>query len=114
MGPGFFGKMGIPLIAGREFKESDWLARKVAVVNQTFVKASWRGAIRWACNFPRAEVKLDTTIVGVVKDSHYSSVKEAAPKLYYRPVAAGQGDQRADFYVRTAMPENRWRRRSGG
>ena len=39
IGPGFFGKLGIPLIAGREFTESDSLAGpKVAVVNQTFVK----------------------------------------------------------------------------
>src|SRR5713101_5638296 len=39
VGAGFFGKMGIPLIAGREFTESDNLAGpKVAVVNETFVR----------------------------------------------------------------------------
>jgi len=39
VGAGFFGKMGIPLIAGREFTESDNLAApKVAVVNETFVR----------------------------------------------------------------------------
>ena len=44
VGPGFFGKMGIPLIAGREFTESDTLAGpKVAVVNETFVKRFLEG-----------------------------------------------------------------------
>ena len=37
VGAGFFGKMGIPLIAGREFSEGDNLGGpKVAVVNETF------------------------------------------------------------------------------
>ena len=40
VGPGYFGKMGIPLIAGREFTEADNLAGpKVAIVSQQFVKA---------------------------------------------------------------------------
>ena len=44
VGPGFLGKMGIPLIAGREFTESDTLAGpKVAVVNETFVKRFLEG-----------------------------------------------------------------------
>src|SRR5262249_20708995 len=44
IGPGFFGKMGIPLIAGREFTESDNLAGpKVAIVNEQFVKSFLEG-----------------------------------------------------------------------
>ena len=44
IGPGYFGKMGVPLIAGREFTESDNLAGpKVAIVNETFVRKILEG-----------------------------------------------------------------------
>ena len=100
IGPGFFGKMGIPLIAGREFTESDSLAGpKVAVVNETFVKRFLDGRNPLGVQFSGGGTAPDITIVGVVKDSHYSSVKDPAPPVYLPAVEAGQGDQR-DVFLR--------------
>ncbi len=88
IGPGFFGKMGIPLIAGREFTESDSLAGpKVAVVNETVCEDVPRMAgIRSASIYIGRRYKTrDIKIVGVVKDSHYSGVKQEPPPLYFTP-----------------------------
>jgi predicted permease len=107
IGPAFFGKMGIPLIAGREFTESDSLAGpKVAVVNETFVKRFLDGRNPVGIQFSAGGGPApDITIVGVVKDSHYSSVKDAAPALYYRSWRQDKEINGLHFYVRTALPE---------
>jgi putative ABC transport system permease protein len=106
IGPGFFGKMGIPLIAGREFTEGDSLAGpKVAVVNETFVKRFLDGRSPLGVQFSGSGSAPDITIVGVVKDSHYSSVKDPAPPVYYRPWRQDKEINGIYFYVRTALPE---------
>jgi MacB-like periplasmic core domain len=69
-GPEFFRKAGIPLIAGREIRESDTAAApKVAVVNETFVKQFFggRNPIGHRLGFSKSG-DLETEIVGVVKD----------------------------------------------
>jgi ABC-type lipoprotein release transport system permease subunit len=45
------------------------------------------------------------TIVGVVKDSHYSSVKQTVPPLYYTPWRQDKELNSLEFYVRSALPE---------
>lgn len=103
IGPGYLGKMGIPLIAGREFTESDGLARKVAIVNQSFVKGFLEGrnpiGLRMA-----VEEGFDIEIVGVVKDSHYAAVKQEPPKLYYVPWRQDKKINGLNFYLRSAIP----------
>jgi predicted permease len=106
IGPGYFGKMGVPLIAGREFSESDSLAApKVAVVNQTFVRRFLEGRSPLGVQFSGGGGAPDTTIVGVVKDSHYSSVKDATPPVYYQPWRQDKQINGLYFYVRSALPE---------
>ena len=106
VGPGFLGKMGVPLITGREFTESDTLAGpKVAVVNQTFVKRFLEGRNPMGLRFLAGGPGSETTIVGVVKDSHYSSVKNAPPPLFYRPWRQDKEINSLEFYVRSALPE---------
>jgi predicted permease len=85
IGPGYFGKMGVPLIAGREFAESDSLAApKVAVVNQTFVRRFLEGRRPLGVQFSGGGNPPDITIVG-----------DAAGLL--PALAAGQGNQRHLF-----------------
>jgi predicted permease len=107
VGPGFFGKMGIPLISGREFTESDSAAGpKVAVVNETFVRRFLQGRSPLGVQFSgNSGPATDITIVGVVKDSHYSSVKDPPPPLFYRPWRQDKQLNGLYFYVRSALPE---------
>jgi len=106
IGPGFFGRMGIPLIAGREFTESDNLAAPdVALVNQTFVKRFLQGRSPVGTRFFRGP-KQPTVIVGVVKDSHYAGVKQNPPPMYYIPWRQDKEINGLEFYVRSALPES--------
>ncbi len=103
VGPGFFGKMGIPLLAGREFTESDSAAApEVAVVNETFVRRFLDGRNPLSAQFTAGGGPI--TIAGVVKDSHYSSVKDPPPPLYYRPWRQDRQINGLYFYVRSALP----------
>ena len=103
IGSGFFGKLGIPLIAGREFTESDNLAGpKVAVVNQQFVKKILEGRNPIGVKFGSG--KPDMEIVGVVRNSHYSGVKQEPPALYYTPWRQDKEINSLAFYVRSALP----------
>jgi predicted permease len=105
VGPGFFGKMGVFLINGREFADSDTLAApKVAVVNQTFARHFFGTADPIGRNFGTAGTKPDIEIVGLVKDSKYSSVRGATPPVYFLPYRQDQEIGDIYFYVRSALP----------
>jgi putative ABC transport system permease protein len=106
VGPGFFGKAGIPLIAGREIQDTDTAgAPKVAVVNETFVKQFFDGKnpIGHRLAFGRKPV-FDTEIVGVVKDSHYASVRQQPPPLFYKAWRQEEKIGSISFYVRSDLP----------
>jgi predicted permease len=103
IGPGFFGKMGIPLIAGREFNESDNLAGPhVAIVNEQFVKSFLQGRTPIGTRFSGGGSEME--IVGVVKNSHYSGVKQTPPNLYYTPWRQDKEMNGLGLYVRSAIP----------
>ena len=106
IGPGYFGKMGIPLIAGREFTEADNLAGpKVGIVSETFAKSLIHDRNPVGLKFSvGAGGPLDIEIVGVVKDSHYSAVKQDPPKLYFTPWRQDKELHGLFFYVRSAIP----------
>jgi predicted permease len=107
VGPGYFRTMGMPLVTGREFTESDRLgAPKVAVVNEAFVRhfignrnPIGVGVLRGS----DSKVKFDTLIVGVVKDARYSSLRDPIPPVYYTPYAQSPRQRSMYFYVRTAI-----------
>ena len=107
IGPEFFGKMGVPLINGREFAESDTLAApKVAVVNQTFARHFFGAANPIGHKFGIGS-KPDIEIAGVVKDSKYSSVRDATPPVYFLPYRQDRGIGDIYFYVQAALPVDR-------
>jgi predicted permease len=111
IGPGFLGKMGIPLVVGREFTERDSLAGpKVAIVNEQFAKDFFGGQSPLGRKFtvgwgPKAIP--DTEIVGVVKNSHYASVREKPLRVYYTPWRQDKGVGEMSFYLRSTLPADR-------
>ncbi len=87
VGAGFLHTMGIPLLSGRDFADSDTTSTPVvAVVNETFAKRF----------FPHSSPighqlggRQPVTIVGVMADSKYTSVSEdPIPMAYYDEMQA--------------------------
>jgi predicted permease len=79
VGPDNFHVLGVPILQGRDISDSDTAASTpVAIVNETFVK-------RFLPNTNPIGHQLDNkTIVGVVKDSKYTSADEKPhPMAYY-------------------------------
>ncbi|HWR50019.1 MAG TPA: ABC transporter permease [Bryobacteraceae bacterium] len=107
VGSGFFGKMGVPLLNGREFTDRDTLAGpKAAIVNEQFARHFFGKQNPIGRRFGMGggpDVKLDLEIVGVVKDSHYSGVKQKPPRLYFVPWRQSDEIGSMSFYVRTAL-----------
>jgi predicted permease len=82
VGPGFFHTLGVPILAGRDIAVTDGPDTPgVALVNETFVKKYLANTNPIGHivdgNIPRS------TIVGVVRDSKYTSVDEAPIPMAY-------------------------------
>ena len=107
VGPGYFRTFGIPLVSGREFTDSDNTpeAPKVVIVNEAFVRKYFSGqnAIGRMIGRGGRETKPDRTIVGVVKDAKYSSIKDLAPPVFYLPYRHTTNISGMNFYVRSAV-----------
>ena len=106
VGAGYFKAMGIPLIAGREFTESDADgAPKVAIVNEQFAKKFnlGRDAVGKRMSQNRGnQAQLDIEIVGLVQNAKYADVKQEIPPLFFMPYRQ-EGPGLSTFYVRGAM-----------
>jgi predicted permease len=108
VGPGYFGTLGIPLVAGREFDASDAEgAPQVAVVNEAFArKFNLEGAQavgKWMATGGSGQSELDIQIVGVVQDAKYNDVKGDVPPVFFRPYRQGERIGFMTFYARTNL-----------
>ncbi|HXT68175.1 MAG TPA: ABC transporter permease [Vicinamibacterales bacterium] len=96
--PSYFDAMGIPLLAGRAFAESDSVqAQPVAIVSQSFVTDYLGGgdAIGQTFDFLLAGTR---SIVGVVGDVKFRGLERSNEPQVYLPHQQ-QGDNRAMGYV---------------
>jgi predicted permease len=95
--PGYFKTLGIPLVAGREFKPGEDRATAlehgwpytVAIVNESFVKRYFKGANPLGRHLGIGGdpgIAMPIEIVGVVKDSKYFSIRGEEPRQVYFPV----------------------------
>ena len=111
VGPGYFRTLGIPLVAGREFTQSDNTpaAPKHVIVNEAFVRHFFGGGNavgRLMARGGGTNIKLDRTIIGVVKDAKYSSLREPAPPVFYTPYGEDARATSMNFYIRTAIDQD--------
>lgn len=105
VGPNFLATMGIPLLNGREFSEADsGTSPKVAIINEAMARRFFAGRNPIGLRFGFGggkDVKLDTEIVGIVKDSKNTDVKQAAHPFAFLPYSQSEQAGNATFYVRT-------------
>jgi predicted permease len=107
VGPGYFGTLGIPLLAGREFSDADGAdAPKVAIVSEAFAKKFGLGANpigrRMAADDVNRRGPLDIEIVGLARDAKYDAVKGEIPPLFFVPYRQANMNGGMIFYVRSA------------
>ncbi len=87
VGAGYFETMGIPVVRGRGFVDSDRAgATPVAVVNEAFARRFWPGGQAIGRRFSSGRGG-ERTIVGVAKDGKYGSLSEDPQPHFYEPFA---------------------------
>jgi predicted permease len=100
IGADFFHVLGVPLIEGRDISDSDTeAAPRVVVVNETFAKRVMPGVNPLGHQLGD---KKPSTIVGVVKDSKYTSVDEKPMPMAYFPFTQTPGVTHLEVELRTA------------
>jgi predicted permease len=104
--PGFFGALGIPLVAGRDLADTDALgAPRVAVVNEVFARYFFKDAnpIGRRFGLRRTEKDNDIEIVGVVRDGKASSMREEHRRFVYVPYTQEPTVGGLTYYVRSSV-----------
>ncbi len=96
VGPDFFRTLGVPVVMGREFNESDnTKSPNVAIVNELFVQAFLPN------QYPLGHTVNGFTIVGVVKNHKYRSMdEEPIPMAWWcYQQAPGEGELNIEMRV---------------
>jgi predicted permease len=101
VGPAYFAAIGTPIVAGRDFRDSDHRdAPKVAIVNETF--ARMYGGGRSVLGAQIGTARPEYTIVGIAKDAKYAHVREPIPPVWYVPYEQQANVKYLNLYVRTS------------
>jgi putative ABC transport system permease protein len=106
--PGFFGVLGIGMVAGRDFDEHDWrpvgeTGRRSAIVNEAFAQRYLAGRSPLGaliCEGSGPDEEPDIEIVGVVPDFSYRGLREESEQAYF-PIFEDD-DSGGVFYVRVS------------
>ena len=104
--PGYFDLLRVPLLAGRDFRREDnENAPRVMIVNESFARRFFDG--RDPVGHRVQIYGKPFTIVGMVKDSKYSSLSEAPQPYFYMSFdqvhggSGGSGEGGVALYART-------------
>ncbi len=103
--PGYFAAMGIPLVAGRDFAETDGKkSPAVVIVNQALAENFWPGqdAVGKRVKTGNTGDTASAEVVGVAKNGKYQSIGEDRTMTIYYPMAQMYSPQAA-MAVRTQM-----------
>jgi predicted permease len=105
VGPSYFQTLGIPVLSGREFNDTDRrTSRHVVIVNERLARTFWpeqdpigKGLRVPESGSPTAEV------VGVVRDMKYRDLRGEAGPMIYRPVLQTRSTDAMTLHVRTSV-----------
>ncbi len=101
VGPGYFAAIGLSVLAGREFTTADDAGGpKVVLVNEAFARKFNLGREAVGKHMAMGDGKLDTEIVGLVRDAKYSSVKDKVPPQVFLPNRQDTTLGSMNFYLR--------------
>jgi putative ABC transport system permease protein len=108
IGPGYFRTMGTPMLAGRDFSDQDAASSpKVAIVDEAFAHTFFGDAnpvghtFHMAADAGKAEPIIQ--IVGLVRNSKYTDVREDFKPLIFLPIAqTNEPGLSATFVLRIA------------
>jgi predicted permease len=85
--PGYLETIGVPLLRGRDFSDTDAEgAPRVVVVNETMANRFWPGEDAVGKRFKFFGDSDFTTIVGIARDSKYNAVAEDPTPFIYQPL----------------------------
>jgi predicted permease len=106
VGPDYFKTLGIAMVEGRDFAESDnSTAPKVAIVNQSFARFYFADHNPIGKKIGLAGAQY--SIVGVARDSKYAHLRETPTRFWYVPYEQHPNAKYLDLYVRTGIdPES--------
>jgi predicted permease len=108
-GPRFFETMGTPVLAGRDFTVSDdERAPRYVVINESVARRYFPGEdplgrqiIAGNPSCTRCPPATVASIIGVVKDVRYTSLRAEAPLMVYRPQRQNPSAPADTFLLRT-------------
>jgi predicted permease len=85
VGPDFFRTLGVPVLAGRDFADSDTAASPhVGIINEQFAKRFFPNQNPLGHSIGSDDGRYQMTVVGVVKDHKYRSIDEdPIPMAWY-------------------------------
>jgi predicted permease len=104
IGQDFFSTMGIPIVAGRAFSNTDSeTSPLVAIVNQKLVQQFFPPNIN-PVGRTFTQDKQHITIMGIAGDAKYSSLREDPPATFYLPYRQQlEGKQSMTYEISTRM-----------
>ena len=106
--PSFFQTFQIPLLAGRAFTQADTATgQQVAIVNQAFVQHFCNGSVPTCLGRQigsKHTAKLDTEIVGVVRNFRHGGLRDDANATVFQPLPQNDEPARLFVFLRTSTP----------
>ncbi|HKD51786.1 MAG TPA: ABC transporter permease [Candidatus Acidoferrum sp.] len=117
IGPGYFATLGVPIVAGRDFRmtddheikkgpeDDDWTPTTV-MINEKFAKRffSGRNPIGMHLGFGSDPgTRMDMEVIGVVKDIKYTNLRDEIPEQAYVPYMGSHFLGGMTVYLRTGV-----------
>lgn len=103
LSPGYFATMKVLILLGRDFDERDAAAsRDVMIVNETFARHYFEGENPFGKRLGKSAGESSFEIIGVVKDSKYTGLREGPIRMMYVPDRPGPWAGSRVLHIRTA------------